>query len=85
MFIRESRKNVKGVTYTYYKLVESFRNENGIPTNRTILDLSSEDLDGIKAEEFGVLARLSHLPLKSVEKFTCAKFLNTTDLHYYTF
>jgi len=56
MFIRESRKNVKGVTYTYYKLVESFRNENGIPTNRTILDLSSEDLDGIKAEEFGVLA-----------------------------
>ena len=56
MFIRESRKNIKGTTYTYYKLVEAFRNENGTPTNRTILDLNASDLDGINPEEYGELA-----------------------------
>jgi hypothetical protein len=53
MFIRESRKNIKGVTYTYYKLVEAFRNENGTPTNRTILDFNASDLEGINPEEYG--------------------------------
>ncbi len=56
MFIRESRKNIKGVTYTYYKLVEAFRNENGTPTNRTILDFNASDLEGINPEEYGELA-----------------------------
>jgi transposase len=56
MFIRESRKNIKGEIYTYYKLVEAYRNEKGTPTNRTILDFGKNDIDGIEKEEFTILS-----------------------------
>jgi len=74
MFIRESRKNIGGVTYTYYKLVEAYRNENGTPTNRTIIDLSASDLEGIIPEEFGELAtRITEIVYTKKQRLFLAK------------
>lgn len=51
LFIRVSKKNVNGKTYSYHKLVESYRNGNNVPTNRTILDIGHLDLDKTELKE----------------------------------
>jgi len=56
MFIKEINKKNKGSkkSYTYYRLVESYRNLNGDPRHRTLLNL--EKLD-IAKEDWQLLAK----------------------------
>lgn len=44
MFIREITKKSNGVTYTYHRLSESYRNSDGKPRQRIILDLGKLDI-----------------------------------------